>query len=289
MYESSTKFALYVLFPVLPFAIVTVCVTSSKSVPVQPSNTYPSLPGFINVISSVTTVYVSGFIPSIVPPAKSYSIVYFINSQFAVYVLSPVLPVAIVTCVCAVSPFAPVHPANVYPVFVGCTNVISLLSIVYSVGFVSSVPPFNSYVIVYFVNSQFAVYILFPVLPFSIITSNSGIAPFAPVQPANVYPSLLGFINVIFLLSIVYVLGFVPVPATVPSFKLYVIVYSSAAHTAYNVNSSLLLYSGLTFPSSPIVYSASVASAVVAHPLNVYPLLVGMVLLNSKSSSSIFS
>lgn len=130
-------------------------------------------------------------------------------------------------------------------------------------------------------------YVLFPILPFSIITSVSGIAPFAPVHPLNMYPSFVGFINVIFSLSTVYASGFVP--SNIPSFRLYVIAYSSISHTAYNVNSLFSLYSGRTEASSPTMYSASVASAVVAQPLNIYPFLVGSVLLNSKSSSSIFS
>ena len=51
-----------------------------------------------------------------------YVTVYVFAVQFAVYTLSPVVPFAILTLVCAVFPLLPVHPANVYPVFVGLTN-----------------------------------------------------------------------------------------------------------------------------------------------------------------------
>ena len=46
--------------------------------------------------------------------------------QFAVYDLSPVDPLAIVTLVCFVDPLLPVQPVNVYPVFVVLFNVIAL-------------------------------------------------------------------------------------------------------------------------------------------------------------------
>ena len=74
---------------------------------------------------------------------------YVFNDQLAVYVLSPVLPLGIVTVVSGVSPFEPVHPVNVYPGFVGFSNVITLFSTVYDVvGFVC-VPPSNEYVMLY--------------------------------------------------------------------------------------------------------------------------------------------
>ena len=64
----STQLAVYVLSPVDPVGIVTVIVFSLKSVPVHPSNTYPLLVGLINVISSLSTVYDVGFVPSTDPP-----------------------------------------------------------------------------------------------------------------------------------------------------------------------------------------------------------------------------
>ena len=63
-------------------------------------------------------------------PLPLNAIVYVFAVQFAVYVLLPVEPFAIVTVVCAVVPFEPVQPVNVYPVLVGLFKVILSVSIV---------------------------------------------------------------------------------------------------------------------------------------------------------------
>ena len=61
------------------------------------------------------------------------------------YSLFPVEPFAIVTFSTFAVSSVPVHPANVYPNFVGLFKLISLLSIVYVLGFSSAnVPSFNS-------------------------------------------------------------------------------------------------------------------------------------------------
>ena len=89
---------------------------------------------------------------------------------------------------------------------VGLFNVKLSVSIVYVSGFVvspSSSPPFSSYVIVYSIALQFAVYSLFPVDPPAIVTVSSGSSPFEPVHPVNVYPTFPGFVNVIVSSSIV--------------------------------------------------------------------------------------
>ena len=56
---------------------------------------------------------------------------------------------------------------------------------------------------------------------FSGIVTLLGVSPLLPVQPVNVYPSLLGLFNVNVSVSIVYVVGFGV--NNVPSFKSYVI------------------------------------------------------------------
>ena len=56
---------------------------------------------------------------------------------------------------------------------------------------------------------QFAINVLFPVVPFSIVTILLGVSPLLPVQPSNVYPILIGLFNVKFSVSTVYSTGFV--------------------------------------------------------------------------------
>ena len=80
------------------------------------------------------------------------------------YDLFPVLPCGIVTVVVASDKPVPVHPANVYPVFVGLFNVIAALSTVYVSGFaVDTAPPSSEYEIVYVsaVLSDVAVTVVF--------------------------------------------------------------------------------------------------------------------------------
>ena len=68
------------------------------------------------------------------------------------------LPFAIVTVFVADDNPVPVHPANVYPAFVGLFNVIVFVSTVYVVGFVVLTdPPFNSYDIEYWIAALVAV------------------------------------------------------------------------------------------------------------------------------------
>ena len=68
--------------------------------------------------------------------------------QFAVNVLFPVDPFVIVTVVCGVAPFEPVHPLNIYPCLDPDWIVISESSIVYECGFWSEFShPFKLYVI----------------------------------------------------------------------------------------------------------------------------------------------
>ena len=63
--------------------------------------------------------------------------------------MSSVFPFSTVTVVCGVVPFAPVHPVNVYPSFVGFTNVNVSVSTVYSALGFSWFPPSHIYVIIY--------------------------------------------------------------------------------------------------------------------------------------------
>jgi hypothetical protein len=58
-----------------------------------------------------------------------------------------------------------------------------------------TVPPFASNVIMK-TGTQFAVYVLSPVLPDEIDTLVRGVVPLVPVQPVNMYPSLVGLRNV---------------------------------------------------------------------------------------------
>ena len=62
--------AVYVLFPTLPFAIVTFSVACDNPVPVQPLNVYPIFVGFVNVIALLFTVYVVAFAGLTVAPSN---------------------------------------------------------------------------------------------------------------------------------------------------------------------------------------------------------------------------
>ena len=83
-------------------------------------------------------------------------------------------------------------------------------------------PPLLLNVAVYWFTLQFAVYVLFPVLPFTICKFLVGVVTPVVVQPVKVCPTLLGSAKVIVFVSIVYELGF-PL-AFVPPSRLYVIV-----------------------------------------------------------------
>ena len=129
------------------------------------------------------------------------------------------------------------------------------------------VPPFGANVIVYLFIVQFAVYDLFPVLPFVILTLFCGVVPFDPVHPVNVYPVFVGSARVMSLLSTVYDVGFPD--AFVPSFKVYEIVYVTIVHFAVAVNAVPLV--GVI--DDPAVLTALIG-ALTVQPSNVYPVLV---------------
>ena len=118
--------------------------------------------------------------------------------------------------------FFPFHPLNVYPLLDAVASVPYVLSYVTDLLVADGFPPFPSYVTVYEFAVQFAVYDLFPVLPFAIFTLFCGVVPLEPVQPVNVYPVLVGSANVISLLSVVYDVGFPD--AFVPPSNVYEIV-----------------------------------------------------------------
>ena len=59
-----------------------------------------------------------------------------------------------------------------------------------------TLPPLRLYVIEYSIGVQFAVYVLYPLLPFVIETVVWGVVPLEPVHPINVYPGLVGLFNV---------------------------------------------------------------------------------------------
>jgi hypothetical protein len=97
-----------VLFPILPFSILLHCV--------HHANVYPSFVGFFNTISSLSTVYVLGFVELFSHPFISYVISYVCNVQFAVTSLFHVDVVDILFGV---------HPLKSYPLFVGSANDIT--------------------------------------------------------------------------------------------------------------------------------------------------------------------
>ena len=66
------------------------------------------------------------------------------------------LPFVIVTDVWAVVPLLPVHPANVYPVFVGLLICTAVLYVPLVGAFVPAVPPLYVYPIVYVFAVLFA-------------------------------------------------------------------------------------------------------------------------------------
>ena len=89
----------------------------------------------------------------------------------------PIEPFGIVTVVCGVLPLLPVHPVNVYPVFVGFFNVIVFVSIVYVAGFPVTLPPPKLYVIVYVVGLYVTVHVVSFVI-FDTVTVLFCIVPF---------------------------------------------------------------------------------------------------------------
>ena len=71
----------------------------------------------------------------------------------------------------------------------------------------------------YVIAVQFAVYVLFPVLPFGIVTVVCAVVPLLPVHPVNVYPLLVGFVNVIVCVSTLYCVGFASDGVVAPPFN----------------------------------------------------------------------
>ena len=117
---------------------------------------YPSLVGFITVISSDSIEYDVGFgftLFSQSPPFGSYVISYSINSHSALIVISPVVPCGITFGFSGVVSPSSVQPIGVYPSLSGFTTVISGVSIVYVSGFgftpFGHSPLFVSYVMLY--------------------------------------------------------------------------------------------------------------------------------------------
>ena len=104
----------------------------------------------------------------------------------------PVLPFGIVTVVCGVFPLDPVHPLNVYPVFVGFINVNVSVSTVYVSGlFPFTLPPFKSYSIDYapwFHLANNVLLVVIVIISLSLYT----LAPDADsAHPSNAYPFLV--------------------------------------------------------------------------------------------------
>ena len=98
-------------------------------------------------------------------------------------------------------------------------------------------------------------------LPCAIVTVLSGIAPFEPVHPLNVYPVFVGLFNVMFALSTVYVVGFSV--ETDPPSKLYVIVYSIVDASAVAV--TVVAAAGIVSVVSVSVVLANIDVSVVVH------------------------
>jgi hypothetical protein len=84
-----------------------------------------------------------------------------------------------------------------------------------------------------------------------------------PVHHKNIYPTLTGSYNQNVQLSIVYVLGFLQ--SFVHQFKLYVILYPTGFHFAFNV----------IFPVIGVLKLKSTQLNV--HPLNAYHVFVGAI------------
>ena len=87
-------------------------------------------------------------------------ILYVLACHVALYVNAPHVHPAIVTLVCAVVPFAPVHHLNVYHVFVGACNVIGNCVILYVAGlFALFVHQFILYVILFVFSVAVGAYV----------------------------------------------------------------------------------------------------------------------------------
>ena len=87
----------------------------------------------------------------------------------ALYVLSPQLHAAILTLVCGVFPFAPVHHWKVNHTLVGCANVIGNCVILYVDGlFAALVQPFKLYVIVFIFSVAVGEYVYSVVILFHV-------------------------------------------------------------------------------------------------------------------------
>ena len=208
----TVQFAVNVLSPVLPLTI--------EEIGDQPLNVYPILSGEERLTAS-SIVYDDGLPAALVPPFRMYDILYEMTIQFAVNVLSPVLPLSIEEL--------GDQPLNVYPALVGAER-LTVSSIVYDDGLPAAfVPPFRSYVIVYVTGVQFAVNVLFPVLPLAIEEVGD--------QPLNVYPVLSGAERRT-VSSTVYDDGLLA--ALVPPFRMYDILYEMTVQFAVNVLSPVL-------------------------------------------------
>ena len=174
--------------------------------------------GGSNITLSLSIVYSSGFAGLLSPPFNTYWILNLSNSHFANIVVSPTLPCGI--SVSLVIRFLSLYqPVKIAPVFVGDSNIILSLSIVYFMGFAESfIPPFNTYWILKVSNSHFANIVVSPTLPLgiSVISVIRSLSLYHAIKFAPVFD---GDLNIILLLSIVYFTGFAGLLS--PPFKLY--------------------------------------------------------------------
>jgi len=116
-------------------------------------------------------------------------------------------------------------------------------------------------------TSHFAYTVIFPVT--GVPKSYTCVNTLSLYQPANVYPLFVGSVSG---LVAVFPLSTVWLTTTLPPFVLKLTVYLLISHTAYIVFVPLL-----TSTVEPIL--GVVAVALSAHPKNVYPVLVGFVVL----------
>ena len=159
------------------------------------------------------------------------------------------------------------------PTLDGGSNIILLLSIVYSVGFIELLfPPSKIYWISKISNSHFAYIVVSPILPV-VISDISFIRSLSLYQATKFAPSLVGGSNIILLLSIVYFIGFVGL--LFPPSNTYRISKPSKFHFAYIVVSPILPVGipDITFKKSLSLYQATKVAPVLVGNSNTILLL----------------
>ena len=111
----------------------------------------------------------------------------------ALYTLSQVLHLRIMTVFCVLDQLLPVHHKNIYPFLVGSYNQNVQLSIVYLLGLLTLfVHPFKLYTILYSARFHFAFNVISPIIAVLKLKSTQ-----LNVHPPNVYHVFVGAVGLV--------------------------------------------------------------------------------------------